>query len=182
MTYFRQNLSLYWSAIGATFYIVFAALTASVIVGLLLGTLLYATRAGGLLANRFVHIVLNLAVNFMRPLPFIIFIVAIRPLQLAALHSTLGNTPVMFGIAILATFAVMRIVEQSLLAVEPGVVEAARAAGAGPLRILATVVIPEGLGSLILGFAFIFVGIIDMSAQASVIAGNGLGPFAIVYG
>jgi D-methionine transport system permease protein len=66
--------------------------------------------------------------------------------------------------------------------VDPGVVEAARAMGASPARIIFTVLIPEGLGPLTLGFTFIFVGLVDMSAQAGAIGGGGLGSFAITYG
>ena len=72
--------------------------------------------------------------------------------------------------------------EQNLVAIDPGVIEAARAMGAGPWRIIRTVIIPEALGPLILGFTFIFIAVIDMSAMAGYIGGGGLGDFAIVYG
>ncbi|WP_328296880.1 hypothetical protein OG389_03025 [Streptomyces sp. NBC_00435] len=48
---------------------------------------------------------------------------------------------------VVATFGVARIVESDLLTVEPGVIEAARSMGAGPLRILLTVLVPEALGA-----------------------------------
>jgi D-methionine transport system permease protein len=62
------------------------------------------------------------------------------------------------------------------------VIEAARAAGARPLSILVTVLIPEALGPVILGYTFIFVGVVDMSAQAGLFGGGGLGDFAVTYG
>ena len=64
---------------------------------------------------------------------------------------------------------------------EPGW-EAARAVGARPLSILVTVLIPEALGPVILGYTFIFVAVVDMSAQAGLFGGGGLGDFAITYG
>jgi len=54
--------------------------------------------------------------------------------------------------------------------------------GAGPFRILRTVVVPEALGPLILGYTFVLVAIIDMTAVAGLIGGGGLGNFAQVYG
>jgi D-methionine transport system permease protein len=66
--------------------------------------------------------------------------------------------------------------------VDPGVVEAARAAGAGRLRTLFGIVIPEALGPLILGYTFMFIAIVDMSAMVGVVGGGGLGNFAIMYG
>ena len=54
--------------------------------------------------------------------------------------------------------------------------------GASPLRIIATLLVPEALGPLILGYTFVFVAVVDMSAVAGAIGGGGLGDFAIVYG
>src|SRR5699024_3357220 len=65
---------------------------------------------------------------------------------------------------------------------DPGVIEAARAMGAGPWRIITTVIIPEALGPLVLGYTFLFIGVVDMSAMAGYVGGGGLGDFAIVYG
>ena len=95
---------------------------------------------------------------------------------------TLGTGAVTFAISLAAAFAVARIVEQSLIAVDPGVVEAARASGTSRLAILLTILVPEGLGPLVLGYTFIFIGIVDMSAQAGLVGGGGLGDYAITYG
>ena len=83
---------------------------------------------------------------------------------------------------IAATFGAARIVEQNLVSIDPGVIEAAKAMGASPVRIIFTVIIPEALGPLILGFTFMFIAIVDMSAMAGYIGAGGLGDFAIVYG
>ena len=63
-----------------------------------------------------------------------------------------------------------------------GVIEAARSVGASRARIVRTVVIPEALGPLVLGYTFVFVAIVDMTAIAGVIGGGGLGNFALQYG
>ncbi|WP_432497380.1 methionine ABC transporter permease [Kineococcus auxinigenes] len=158
------------------------SMVASGVIGLALGIALYATRPGHLLGNRVVFGVLGVVVNIVRPIPFVIFLAAVTPLQIAVLGTTIGTGAVTFAIALAAAFAVSRIVEQSLVGVEPGVVEAARAAGASRLRILFGVVVPEGLGPLVLGYTFIFVGIVDMTAQAGLVGGGGLGDYAITYG
>ena len=54
--------------------------------------------------------------------------------------------------------------------------------GAGPWKIFSTVIIPEALGPLVLGYTFLFIGVVDMSAMAGYVGGGGLGDFAIVYG
>ncbi len=182
MQEFLTNLSVYRDAIGQTFYIVLISMAAGGVLGLVIGLALYATRPGSLLASRPVFIALNVLVNIVRPIPFVIFLTAIQPLILAAIGTTIGTNAVTFALSIAAAFAVSRIVEQSLLTVDPGVIEAARATGARPTSILVTVVIPEALGPVILGYTFIFVAVVDMSAQAGLFGGGGLGNFAITYG
>jgi len=171
-----------WQALGETLQMAIAALAIGGLAGLVLGIALYVTRRGNLLANRPVFVVLNVLVNIVRPIPFIIFITAVRPLTFALTGTSFGVEAAIPALAIMATFATSRIVEQNLVALDPGVVEAARAMGAGPLRIIATVIVPETLGPLILGFTFLFVGIVDMTAVAGAVGAGGLGDFAIVYG
>ncbi|GLY33491.1 methionine ABC transporter permease [Kineosporia sp. NBRC 101731] len=173
---------VFQTAIGQTFFIVSISVVVGGLIGLLLGLVLYATRPGNLLSNRPVFILLNVLVNIVRPIPFVIFLVAIQPLMLTAIGTTIGTNAVTFALSLSAAFAVSRIVEQNLLTVNPGVIEAARAVGAGPVSILLTVLVPEALGPLILGYTFIFVAIVDMSAQAGLFGGGGIGDFAITYG
>lgn len=116
------------------------------------------------------------------PSRFIIFLAAIAPVTREVMGSTLGTTAVIFPMSIVAAFAFSRIVEQNLVALDPGVIEAARAMGASRLRIIWSVLIPEALAPLVLGYTFLFVGVIDMSAMAGLVGGGGLGDFAIRYG
>ncbi|TKV60857.1 ABC transporter permease [Nakamurella flava] len=150
--------------------------------GLVLGVLLYTTRRGGLLANRPASAILNVLVNIVRPIPFIIFITAVGPLTLAAMGTTIGTAAAIFPLTLAASFGISRIVEQNLVTIDPGVIEAARAMGAGPWRIITTLLIPEALGPLILGYTFVFVAVVDMTAVAGAVGGGGLGNFAITYG
>ena len=173
---------IYQDAIGQTLYMAIWGLALGWLVGLVLGVLLYTTRGGGVLANRPVFWVINLLVNIVRPIPFIILLTALGPLTKIVTGSILGINAATFAIIIAASFGAARIVEQNLVAIDPGVIEAARSMGASPLRIIFTVIIPEALGPLILGATFMFIAIIDMSAMAGYICAGGLGDFAIQYG
>ncbi|GAB3087458.1 methionine ABC transporter permease [Corynebacterium aquatimens] len=165
-----------------TMYMVAVTMVVSGFFGLIMGILLYTTRRGGVLQNSFVYWAINIAVNFFRPIPFIIMIAMLYPITLQVVGTTIGRGAATFVMCVAASFTVARIVEQNLVAIDPGVIEAARAMGASPLRIIRTVIIPEALGPLILGFTFIFIAVIDMSAMAGYIGGGGLGDFAIVNG
>lgn len=168
--------------LALTLFLVAVAMVVGGIFGLIIGVFLYATRPGNILAQRTVFNVLNLLVNFFRPIPFIILLAALQPLARLTIGVGIGEPMAMFAMAFAATFGIARLVEQSLVTVPPGVVEAARASGASRMRTLLTVVIPEGLGPLILGYTFAFVAVIDMSAMAGVVGGSGLGNFALQYG
>lgn len=172
----------FWQAALETLYMTSFALVLGGILGLAVGVLLYVTRPGGLMPNRFVSGLINFAVNFFRPIPFVIFMAVAQPFARLVVGSGIGTTAGAFIIGLAAAFAIGRIVEQHLVSVSPGVIEAARAMGAGPRRILFTVAIPESLGPLILGYTFIVVALIDMTAMAGLIGGGGLGAFAQIYG
>lgn len=165
-----------------TLYLVAFSLLFGGLGGLILGLGLYVTRAGNLFANKVVNGILNVIVNIFRPIPFIIFLAAVQPLVRAVIGTGIGNNAMILVVTLAATCGISRIVEQNLLTVSPGVIEAARAAGASNIRIIFTVVMPEALGPLILGYAFVFVGIVDMSAMAGFIGAGGLGAFAIQWG
>jgi D-methionine transport system permease protein len=172
----------FWRAAWETSYMVAITLFVGGLLGLVIGLALYATRRGGLFANAPVFVVLNLVVNFFRPIPFVIFVAAVQPLSRAVVGIGIGNKAMIFALALAAMFAIGRIVEQNLVTVDPGVLEAARAMGASRWRTLLTVAVPEALGPLILGYTFAFVAIVDMTAMAGIIGGGGLGNFALQYG
>ncbi|WBT09288.1 ABC transporter permease [Corynebacterium sp. SCR221107] len=179
-----------WSRLGDTFTtaiidtLVMVAVTLVVggFFGLVLGVLLYTTRPGGVLQNKPIYWLVNFLVNLVRPIPFIILISAIGPVTVAVIGTQIGREAAMFGMSIAATFGIARIVEQNLVTIDPGVIEAARAMGASPWKIITSVIVREALGPLILGFTFAFIAIVDMSAMAGYIGGGGLGDFAITYG
>lgn len=148
------TLAADWNRLGDTFgkaildTLIMVAVTMVVagLLGLVVGMLLYTTREGGILRNNFVYTTLNLLVNFVRPIPFIILIAAIKPLTVAAIGTSIGRNAGIFVMIIAATFTVARIVEQNLVAIDPGVIEAARSMGASPWKIITSVIIPEALG------------------------------------
>ncbi|ANZ14108.1 methionine ABC transporter permease [Streptomyces noursei] len=182
----QQDWSLLWpkiaEATGETLYMVLATLALSGLLGLVVGLALYATRKGGILQQRAVFVVLSTLVNVVRPVPALIAIVVLSPMTRELIGTAVGTDAVIFPMTVIATFGVARIVESNLLAVEPGVIEAARAMGTGPVRILLTVLVPEALGPLILGMTFMLVALIDFSVIAGTVGGGGVGNLAITHG
>ena len=171
-----------WPETLVTLYMVGYALFFGGLVGLVLGIALYVTRPGGILERAWLYAILNTIVNFFRPIPFIILMAALQPLARAVIGIGIGTQAGAFVIAIAAIFGISRIVEQNLVGIPDGVIEAARSLGAGPFTIIRTVMIPEALGKLILGYTFATVAIIDMTAVAGALGAHGLGDLATQYG
>ena len=115
---------------GQTLQMVSVALLTGGVAGLALGIALYVTRRGNLLANRWVFGVLNVLVNIVRPIPFIIFVTLLGPVTLQVVGTTLGTEAFIFPLSVMTAFGTSRIVEQHLVAIDPAVLEAARARGA----------------------------------------------------
>lgn len=180
--YFDALLPRIREALFETLLMVTVSFVVASAIGLLLGLVLYATRPGNLLQNRVVFAVLNLVVNLVRPIPFIIVAVSIIPFTRLVIGTSIGPLAATVPLTIIASVAIARIVESNLVSVDPGAVEAGIAMGASAARVLFTIVIPESLGPLVLGFTYITVALVDASAVAGAIGGGGLGHLAITYG
>lgn len=165
-----------------TLYLAGAGLLLGGLLGLVLGTALYVTRRGGIWPNAVANTVLNLVVNFFRPIPFILLAIALQPFARELGIRGIGNGFAIIAIVVASMFGIGRIVEQNLVSVQPGVLEAARAMGASRLRVVMTVLLPEAFGPLILGFTFAVVAIVDMTAIVGVIGADGLGNLALTFG
>lgn len=182
----KVDWSTFWitivDATGKTLLMVAGTLLLSTILGVILGLLLYVTRENHILENKILSRTLNLFINIVRPVPFIILIVAIQPITRMVMGSSIGTFAAIFPMTIAATFVVARVVENNLISIDPGVIEAAEAMGASPFQIIRTVLIPEALGPLILGLTFVTVSLIDFSAVAGTVGGGGLGHIALTHG
>ncbi|WP_252501824.1 methionine ABC transporter permease [Sporosarcina sp. Marseille-Q4943] len=182
----KVNWETFWirivEATGETITMVLGTLVFSSIVGMALGVLLFTTREGNILENRFISALLNFFINIIRPIPFIILLFVLSPVTREVIGTTIGTAAAIFPMTIAASFVVARVVENNLISIDPGVIEAAEAMGASPGQIIFTVLIPEALGPLILGLTFVTVGLIDFSAVAGTVGGGGLGHVAMTHG
>ncbi|AQX81515.1 ABC transporter permease [Plantibacter flavus] len=169
-------------AIGETGLMVSVSFAVATVIGILLGLLLYASRPGNLLQNRVVFGVLNVIINVIRPVPFLIVAIALIPLTRLVFGTGLGPLPATIPLILVASVAIGRVSESNLVAVSPGAIEAGAAMGASPVRVLFTIVVPEALGPLILGLTYILVALVDATAVAGVLGGGGLGDLAMTYG
>jgi D-methionine transport system permease protein len=167
---------------GDTLYMVAISLLFSALIGLPLGILLVITRKGHILDNKWIFNILNPIINILRSVPFIILLVAIIPLTRFIVGSAIGTTAAIVPLVFYAAPYIARLVENSLLEVDKGIIEAAQSMGATVPQIIFKFLIPEGLSSLILTFTTATIGLVGASAMAGAVGAGGVGDLAITYG
>lgn len=176
------SLSDFLQAVEQTLYMVGLSLFLGAAIGLPIGILLVITRPGGIIPNAWIYQILNPIINLVRSLPFIILLIAVLPFTRLVVHTTIGTTAAIVPLVLYVSPYIGRLVENSLLDIDPGILEAAKAMGATPLQIIFRFLLPETFGSLILTFTTAAIGLIDATTMAGTIGGGGLGSMAITYG
>ncbi|MGF3057439.1 methionine ABC transporter permease [Microbacterium sp. YY-01] len=173
---------LFFRALAETLTMLGWGLALGSILGVIIGTTLAVTRPGGIVENRWVYAVLGAVVNVIRALPFIVLLVAILPFTRLIAGTSIGVWAAIVPLTVMISPYIGRLVENSLLEVPRGVIEAARAMGATPWQIFWRFLLPEARGSLILAVTIATVGLIDASAMAGTVGAGGIGDVAISYG
>ncbi|MCE6029984.1 ABC transporter permease [Lactiplantibacillus pentosus] len=152
------------------------------ILGLDLGVLLVVTQPGGILADRPSYELLDKLTNLLRSVPFIILLAVISPLTSYIVGTTVGTTaslvPLVFGI--FPFYA--RQVQNALLDVDGGIVEAAQSMGSSPAAIIFRVYLKEGLPDLVRVSIVTVISLIGLTTMAGAIGAGGLGDIAISIG
>ncbi|MCG1021150.1 methionine ABC transporter permease [Sutcliffiella horikoshii] len=171
-----------WRSIGETFIMVGVSILAAILVGLPVGTLLFLCRKGNLLANQLTFSTLNLLVNIIRSFPFLLLVVFLIPFTRWIIGTAIGTAAATVPLAIIAIAHYSRLVEQSLLDVPKGVLEAAVSMGASVREVVFKFLYVEARSGLVLGLTTSIISFISYSTIMGVVGGGGIGDFAIRYG
>jgi D-methionine transport system permease protein len=152
------------------------------VIGLPTGVMLFLTRKGQVLENRGLNNTLSVAVNVFRSIPFIILIVWMIPFTRMLVGTSIGVEAALVPLSIGAAPFIARMVENSLIEVPHGLVEAARAMGATPFQIVYKVLLPEALPSLINTASITLITLVGYSAMGGAVGAGGLGQIGYQYG
>ena len=140
------------------------------------------TAKDGLRPNRIGYKILDVFVNIVRSVPFLILLILVMPLTRLIVGKTYGPTATIVPLVLAAAPFIARMVESSLLEVDKGVIEAAQSMGASLWTIIFKVLLGEARTSLIVGATISLGTILGYSAMAGIVGGGGLGDIAIQYG
>lgn len=170
-------------AIWETVYSTVLATVFAYLIGLPLGILLVTGEKNGIrpLPSPLMKL-LNVVINLLRSVPFLILMVLVMPLSRIVLGTSIGTAASIVPLTIAAFPFVARLVEGSLREMDRGILEAAQAMGCSTFQIIWKVLLPECLPSLLTGFTTAFVTILGYGAMSGAIGGGGLGNMALNRG
>ena len=175
-------VSLLGEGLLQTLYMTVLGTLMSYVIGLPIGVSLIVTGPNGIRPVAIYNKVMGFIVNVIRSVPFLILMIALMPYIRKVIGTGIGTSATTAALVVAAAPFVARLVEQSLLEVDPGVIEAAQAMGAGNFQIIRKVLLLEARPSLLNGAAVATINILGYSAMAGIVGGGGLGDLAIRYG
>ncbi len=170
-------------AVWETVYSTFLATAFAIVLGLPLGILLVTGEQRGIRPlPRWLMSFLNVMINLLRSVPFIILMVMIIPLTRAIVGTSVGTVASIVPLTVAAFPFIARLVESSLREINPNIIETAQAMGATPMQIVLHVLLPESVPSLITNFTLAITTIMGYTAMSGAVGGGGLGRLALAYG
>ena len=138
----NEFLSATWDTLYTTLLATFFA----IVIGLPLGMLLVAGDAKGIRPMPSILMkVINVVINLLRSIPFLILIVVVIPLTRLIVGTSVGTVASIVPLVVAAFPFVARLVESSLREVNPNIIETAQSMGATPMQILLRVMLPEAV-------------------------------------
>jgi len=176
------GLDIIMNALWETLFMVSVALFFGSVIGIILGITLVVTRKGHILENQVIFSILNPIVNIFRSIPFIILLVAIIPFTRLIVGTSIGTTAAIVPLVLHIGPYFSRLVENSILEVDEGMIEVAKSMGATPLQTIHRFLLPEAFASLVLSVTTATISLIGATAMAGAVGGGGLGDVAITYG
>lgn len=176
------NIDTMIVALKETLYMTFISLICAVIIGLILGILIYLTQEDGLYPNIIINKFLNFIVNLLRAVPYIILLIILIPLTTKLVGSMLGASAALPSLILSSAPFYGRMVMIALNEVDKGTIEASKAMGASNWQIITKVLIPEAKPALISSIAVMAISLVGYTAMAGAIGSGGLGSLAYLYG
>ena len=166
-----------------TVYVTVLATLFAIVIGLPLGILLVTGDEKGIRPMpKPLMKVINVIINFLRSVPFIILMVMVIPLTRAITGTSIGSVASIVPLVVAAFPFVARLVESSLRELDPNIIEMAQSMGSSTMQIVFRVMLPESVPSLVNNFTLAITTILGYTAMSGAMGGGGLGKIAINYG
>ena len=169
------------ATIQTIYMVIWTTLIAGVL-GILLGLILVVIGPNGIKSNALIYSILDKIINTVRSIPFIILLTLLGVFTRFLVGTTIGEKAALVPLIIGVIPFYARQIENALLEVDPGVIEAAESMGTSPLGILFRVYLVEGLPGIVRVSAVTIINVIGFTAMAGAVGAGGLGNLAVTRG
>lgn len=170
------------TALMESLFMVGNSLIVSILLGGMIGLLLYVTTSKLFFRNKVINEICGIIVNILRSIPFIILLVTLMPITKMIVGTNIGPKAVVVPLTVTAIAFYARLSQSAFAEVDNGVLEAASACGAHPIKIIFGILLPEARVGLINGITVTTISLIGYSAMAGTVGGGGIGDLAVRYG
>ena len=172
----------FFTATMETLYMLIISMVIGCLLGLVIGVILTVTHENGILENKPIYRILDAFVNVFRSIPFIILLAFLINVTRFIVSKTTGPTAATIPIIASTIPFYARQVENALLEVNGGVIEAAEAMGLSYGDIIFKVYLREGFVTILRATASTTINVLGLTAMAGTVGGGGLGTVAIARG
>jgi D-methionine transport system permease protein len=181
-TPWSQVPSMLGPAYAQTWIMVGVVMAFTVLIGGVLGVLLFNTSTRGLFPRRRTNLIIGWIVNMGRSLPFLVLMAAVIPVTRLLTGTTIGIPAAVVPMVLAGIPFFARLVENALRDLPEDVSAVGLVSGGSTLQIIWSAQIGEALPSLVSAITLNVISMIEYSAIAGTIGAGGIGYLAVVYG
>lgn len=165
-----------------TLDMMFTAMVITFIAGLLFGFILFITRSNGIYKNKTIYFIISGLINFIRSVPFILFIIVMIPFNRTIIGTGFGVNASKIPLSLIGISTFARFIEQDLLDVDKNIYETSYALGANTIQYFIYFLLKEARSGIALSFTSTTISLLSYSTVMGIIGGGGLGYLAISEG
>lgn len=178
----RVNPETMKQAAVDTLFMTVVSMVFVIILGFLLGLVLYNLSRSSHPLGKVAYGVLSVVSNIFRSIPYIVLIILLMDFSRALVGTGIGAVAAIPSLIVSAAPFYARLVEIAFREVDNGVLEAADAMGASRIQKIVKILIPESKPALLSGITLTTITMIGFTAMAGIIGGGGLGGLAYQEG
>jgi len=151
-------------------------------IGTIIGMLLALYEKRIFNKHRWLIQILSVIVSIVRSIPFVLLMVIIIPFSFNTFGTSIGYIPSILSLSLIGIATVSRLVEQSVIDMNPTIYDLAYSMGASKYQLFKEFIFIEVRSSLILAYTSSLVSLLAYSSVVYIIGGGGLGYTAIQIG
>jgi D-methionine transport system permease protein len=178
----KEVWAIIFPAIWDTIYMTAISTVITTFFGLIFGIALLITDKDGLYPVPVFNRIFGAIINAVLSLPAMVVIILALPISKLIVGITYGPKACIVALTVVCIPIFSRLVENSILEIAKGKIEAVKSMGASNWDIILKVMIPESLPMLIRNFIVLTITLISVTAIAGSFGAGGLGDIAVRYG